>query len=164
MCSVICALSESEETWYFNPNCNECANDFLLRVNLRRHIRSGPPKPAPTTCYDHYLVVSSYNIQTYRSEHKCLVEPKFSIHTEHLVHLTGSQLYKFLVAVEFCSPLQKVWIISMMYFIIYFLDSCLSSCPGCSGWNISTYLFTSWLPGSAQLVGWYCCLHGYRGL
>ena len=58
--------------------------------------------------YDHYLFVSSYNIQTYRSEHKCLVEPKFSIHTEHLVHLTGSRLYKFLVAIEFCSPLQKV--------------------------------------------------------
>jgi len=26
---------------------NECVNDFLLRVNLRRHIRSRPPKPAP---------------------------------------------------------------------------------------------------------------------
>ena len=114
--------------------------------------------------YDHYLVVSSYNIQTYRSEHKCLVEPKFSIHTEHLVHLTGSQLYKFLVAFEFCSAPQKVWINSMKYFITYFLDICLSSCPGCSHWNISTYLFTSWLPGSAQLVGWYCCVHGYGGL
>ena len=38
--------------WYLvGPYCNECHDDFSLAVKLRRHIRSGPPKPAPATCY-----------------------------------------------------------------------------------------------------------------
>ena len=36
--SRICGRSESEETWYFETNCNECNDDFLLRVKLRRHV------------------------------------------------------------------------------------------------------------------------------
>ena len=32
------------------PYCNECHDDFSLGVRLRRHIRSGPTKPAPATC------------------------------------------------------------------------------------------------------------------
>ena len=50
VCSQIYGRSESKDTWYFDMNCNECNDDFLLRVKLRRHIRSGPQKPAPSTC------------------------------------------------------------------------------------------------------------------
>ena len=31
--------------------CNECHDDLSLGVKLRRHIRSGPPKPAPATFF-----------------------------------------------------------------------------------------------------------------
>ena len=37
--------------YLIGPYCNECHDDLYLGVKLRRHIRSGPPKPAPATCY-----------------------------------------------------------------------------------------------------------------
>ena len=48
--------------WYIiqyliGPYCNECHDDFSLTVKLRRHIRSGPPKPAPATCINCSLSV-----------------------------------------------------------------------------------------------------------
>ena len=45
----ICAWREFKKTWYFDANCNECDDKFLLRVMLRTHIRSRPLKPAPAT-------------------------------------------------------------------------------------------------------------------
>merc|ERR1711867_76308 len=32
-------------------HCDVCDADFTVRVKLRRHIRSGPLKPAPATCW-----------------------------------------------------------------------------------------------------------------
>ena len=32
-------------------HCYVCDANFVLRVKLRRHIRSGPLKPAPATCF-----------------------------------------------------------------------------------------------------------------
>ena len=58
VCYQIWSKSESKETWYFYTNYNECLDDFLLRVKLRRPIRSGPPKPAPATCILYRLVQS----------------------------------------------------------------------------------------------------------
>lgn len=43
-----------------------------------------------------------------RREHKCLLTPCYSPHTEHLRQLSGSKLAKFVAAIEFCSPRQKV--------------------------------------------------------
>ena len=55
--SQICGRSESKKTWYFDTNCNECDDNFSLRVKFRRHIKSGPPKSAPATC----LFIFIYN-------------------------------------------------------------------------------------------------------
>ena len=41
-------------------------------------------------------------------EHKCLLQPFYSPHTVRLRQLPPIQLTKFLAAIEFCSPLQKV--------------------------------------------------------
>ena len=36
--SWICAQSEFKKIWYFDTNCNECDDNFLLRDKLRRHV------------------------------------------------------------------------------------------------------------------------------
>ena len=62
--SWICTQSEFKKTWYFDTNFNKCHDDFALRVKLRRHIRSGPPKSAPAICYlfNHYNLYKKINI------------------------------------------------------------------------------------------------------
>ena len=42
--------------YHVGPYCNEYHDDLSLGVRIRRYIRSGPPKPAPTTCYSVLLI------------------------------------------------------------------------------------------------------------
>ena len=50
MWSRVCPESEFKKTWYFDTNCNVYDENFSLTFKLRRHIRSGPLKPALATC------------------------------------------------------------------------------------------------------------------
>ena len=56
-CQIVNQITLWAIIWHLNivqylvgPYCNECHDDLSLGVMLRRHIRSGPPKPAPATC------------------------------------------------------------------------------------------------------------------
>ena len=62
--------------------------NFAVRVKLRRHIRSGPLKPAPATCF--LSVYSLFFCIVFLTPHVAArsVAMKFGIRTFYYVHLT----------------------------------------------------------------------------
>ena len=106
--------------WYIiqylvGPYYNECHDDFSLGVKLRRHIRSGPPKPVPATCWIllwHMLAANLFS-------HQFIVSTFSSFHIQlFLLNLDRYTLY-YLGYIPFPDHCSVNCVCIVLYYIVF---------------------------------------------
>ena len=120
------------------PYFNECHDDFSLGVKLRRHIRSGPLKPAPVTC----LILLWHMLAANLFSHQFIVSTFSSFHIQLFLLLI---IARWIVFVLYCIILHFAIMYSTLLYCYVFNNNVLwYNIPYCGVLHFTLLYCTVW--------------------